>query len=95
MLPKCRVFGIDIEPDMVKYLAERAKRQGLSTLCALKGAPDDLRPVRELPGRRPVQWRDRPDHRCKGSNDQHEDDVAGRPTDDRGDHLACSGGAND
>ena len=28
MLPKGRVLGIDTEPDMVKYLAERAHRAG-------------------------------------------------------------------
>ncbi|MBI2226091.1 MAG: methyltransferase domain-containing protein [Betaproteobacteria bacterium] len=29
MVPKGRVYGVDTEPDMVKYLAERAKREGL------------------------------------------------------------------
>jgi ubiquinone/menaquinone biosynthesis C-methylase UbiE len=41
MVPKGRVYGVDIEPDMVKYLAERAKRDGLKNLIALTGAPDD------------------------------------------------------
>jgi predicted methyltransferase len=43
MVPKGRVFGIDTEPDMVKYLAERAKREGLSNISAVKGTPDDPR----------------------------------------------------
>jgi len=41
MVPKGRVYGEDIEPDMVKYLAERAKREGLTNIIALKGAPGD------------------------------------------------------
>ena len=41
MVPKGRVYGEDIEPDMVKYLAERAKRDGLKNLISVKGAPDD------------------------------------------------------
>jgi SAM-dependent methyltransferase len=41
MVPKGRVYGVDIEPDMVKYLAERAKRDGLKNLIAVKGAPGD------------------------------------------------------
>jgi predicted methyltransferase len=41
MVPKGRVYGVDIEPDMVKYLAERAKREKRDNLIALAGAPDD------------------------------------------------------
>ncbi len=41
MVPKGRVYGVDIEPDMVKYLAERAKRDGLKNLIAVTGAPGD------------------------------------------------------
>ena len=41
MVPKGRVYGEDIEPDMVKYLAERAKRDGLENLISVKGAPGD------------------------------------------------------
>lgn len=40
---KGRVYGVDIEPDMVKYLADRAKRDGLSNVIAIAGAPDDPR----------------------------------------------------
>lgn len=41
MTPKGRVYAVDIEPDMVKYLAERAKREGLKNLTAVAGQPDD------------------------------------------------------
>jgi len=34
---------VDIEPDMVKYLADRAKREGLKNITAVTGAPDDPR----------------------------------------------------
>ena len=43
MVPKGRVFGVDIESDMVKHLAERAKREGLKNVSAVAGAPDDPR----------------------------------------------------
>jgi len=43
MVPKGRVYGVDIEPDMVKYLAERAKREKRDNVIALAGAPDDPR----------------------------------------------------
>jgi len=42
-VPKGRVYGVDTEPDMVKHLAERAKREGLANLASLAGAPDDPR----------------------------------------------------
>ena len=41
MVPRGRVYGVDIEPDMVKYLAERAKRDGLTNLIAVTGTPDN------------------------------------------------------
>jgi SAM-dependent methyltransferase len=41
MVPKGRVYGVDTEPDMVKYLAERAKREGLKNLTAIAGKPGD------------------------------------------------------
>ena len=41
MAPKGRVYGEDIEPDMVRYLSERAKRDGLKNLVAVKGSPGD------------------------------------------------------
>ena len=43
MVPKGRVYGVDLEPDMVKYLAERAKREKRDNVVALAGAPDDPR----------------------------------------------------
>lgn len=43
MVPKGRVYGVDIESDMVKYLAERAKREGLTNVTAVAGVPDDPR----------------------------------------------------
>ena len=43
MLPKGRVYAVDIEPDMVRYLEARAKREGLRNVIALKGEPDDPR----------------------------------------------------
>jgi len=43
MLSRGRVYGVDIEPEMVKYLAERAKREKLPNLVALAGAPEDPR----------------------------------------------------
>jgi SAM-dependent methyltransferase len=41
MTPKGRVFAVDIEPDMVRYLAERAQRERLANLQAVRGKPDD------------------------------------------------------
>jgi predicted methyltransferase len=43
MVPKGRVYGVDVEPGMVKYLDERAKREKRANLVALAGAPDDPR----------------------------------------------------
>jgi len=43
MVPKGRVYGVDIEPDMVKYLAERAKREKRDNVIAVAGAPGDPR----------------------------------------------------
>jgi predicted methyltransferase len=42
-VPQGRVYAVDTEPDMVKYLADRAKREGLDNLSAVAGAPDDAR----------------------------------------------------
>jgi predicted methyltransferase len=41
MVPKGRVYGIDTEPDMVKYLAERAKKAGLKNLVAVQAKSGD------------------------------------------------------
>jgi cyclopropane fatty-acyl-phospholipid synthase-like methyltransferase len=43
MLPKARIYAVDVEPDMVRFLAERAKRENLRNLTAVAGAPDDPR----------------------------------------------------
>ncbi|MBI2319293.1 MAG: class I SAM-dependent methyltransferase [Betaproteobacteria bacterium] len=40
-VPKGRVFGVDIEPEMVRFLAERGKKEGLGNLTSIAGAPDD------------------------------------------------------
>ena len=43
MVPKGRVYGVDTEPDMVKYLADRVKREKLGNVTAIAAAPDDPR----------------------------------------------------
>ena len=43
MLKAGRVYAVDLEPDMVKYLGERAKREGLPNLVPVQAAPDDPR----------------------------------------------------
>lgn len=39
-LPSGRVYGVDVEPDMVRHLAERARRERLDNLVAVAAAPD-------------------------------------------------------
>jgi SAM-dependent methyltransferase len=41
MVPKGRVYGVDIEPDMVNYLAERSKREKRDNVIAVQGTPED------------------------------------------------------
>lgn len=41
MVPQGRVYGVDTEPDMVKYLADRAKREGLKNITAVQAKPGD------------------------------------------------------
>lgn len=43
MLPKGTVYAVDVEPAMVKYLAERAKREGLANLKPVAASPGDAR----------------------------------------------------
>ncbi|HEX6318873.1 MAG TPA: class I SAM-dependent methyltransferase [Burkholderiales bacterium] len=43
MVPQGRVYGVDVEPDMVKYLAARAKREKRDNLVAVASTPDDPR----------------------------------------------------
>jgi SAM-dependent methyltransferase len=45
--PKGRVYGVDTEPSMVKYLDERAKHEGLANLVSVAGNPGDA----NLPGK--------------------------------------------
>jgi len=40
MTPNGRIYAVDLEPDMVKYLAERAKREGLVNLVAVQAKAD-------------------------------------------------------
>lgn len=40
-VPQGRVYGVDIEPDMVRYLGERAKREGANNLEPVLGEPAD------------------------------------------------------
>lgn len=43
MVPEGRVYGVDTEPDMVRYLAERAGRENFGNIASVQGAPDDPR----------------------------------------------------
>ncbi len=40
-VPKGRVYGVDAEPDMVRYLAQRAQREGLANLTVVAAKPAD------------------------------------------------------
>ena len=42
-VPGGHVYGADVEPDMVRYLAERARREGVTNLTAVEAAPEDPR----------------------------------------------------
>lgn len=46
-VPRGRVYAVDVETEMVKYLALRAAAQGLANVIAVRGSPDDPR----LPGK--------------------------------------------
>jgi cyclopropane fatty-acyl-phospholipid synthase-like methyltransferase len=45
MAPNGRVYAVDLEPDMVRYLGERARREGLKNLLPVQARPADA----ELP----------------------------------------------
>ena len=47
MLPEGKVYAVDIEPDMVQHLGERARREGRRNLEAVQGTPGDPK----LPGK--------------------------------------------
>ena len=36
-VPRGKVYAVDLEPDMVRYLGERAKKEGLANLVPVKG----------------------------------------------------------
>lgn len=40
-VPKGHVYGVDAEPDMVRYLGERARREKLANLTTVLARPDD------------------------------------------------------
>jgi len=40
-VPQGKVYGADLEPDMARYLNERAKKEDLTNLSAHVAAPDD------------------------------------------------------
>jgi cyclopropane fatty-acyl-phospholipid synthase-like methyltransferase len=42
-VPKGRVYAADVEPDMVKYLGERIKKEQLANVRVVSAAPDDPR----------------------------------------------------
>lgn len=39
--PTGKVIAVDVEPDMVRWIEDRAKREGLANVQAVLGAPDD------------------------------------------------------
>jgi ubiquinone/menaquinone biosynthesis C-methylase UbiE len=41
VVPRGRVYGVDIEPDMARYLGERAKRERLDNLEAVLGGAEE------------------------------------------------------
>ena len=43
MTPKGRVYAVDVEADMVQYVAERARRERLSNVQAVQATPSDAR----------------------------------------------------
>lgn len=40
-VPRGQVLASDVEPDMVRYLGERAAKEGLANLVPVQGKPDD------------------------------------------------------
>jgi SAM-dependent methyltransferase len=41
MLSKGKVYAVDVEPDMVKYLGERAEREGLKNVVPVRASPSE------------------------------------------------------
>lgn len=46
--PRGRVYAVDVEPDMVRYLGERAAREGLTNVTPVLGEPADPRVPAEV-----------------------------------------------
>lgn len=42
-VPRGHVYAADVEPDMVRYLAERARREGIGNLTPVQASPSDAR----------------------------------------------------
>ena len=42
-VPRGKVYGVDVEPDMTRYLGERARREGLGNLEAVQGGQTEAR----------------------------------------------------
>lgn len=40
-VPEGRVWAVDVEPNMVRYLNRRARREGINNLYSVLGLPDD------------------------------------------------------
>jgi SAM-dependent methyltransferase len=40
-VPQGKVYSVDIEKDMVRYIGERAKKEGLPNMIAVQAAPDN------------------------------------------------------
>ena len=59
-VPAGRVYATDVEPDMVRFLGDRARKEGLANLVAVQSSPDDARlpePVDVIPrGARDNAW---------------------------------------
>jgi predicted methyltransferase len=43
MLPRARVYAVEIEPNLVRYIEARATREHLGNVVPVEGAPDDPR----------------------------------------------------
>ena len=43
MLPQGRVYAVDVEPGMVEYLGERAKREKLANIVPVRASAEDAR----------------------------------------------------
>ncbi len=43
MHPEARVYAIEIEPNLVRHIEKRAKREHLANVIPIEGAPDDPR----------------------------------------------------